>query len=171
MLSTEKYLSDFEMKHLEKTLHHFYSRAPRNTTLLWLMLYTGARPQETLNICWKHFNPTARTIFILTMKKGRDREVPIPKWLAEKLLSLPPGLPEEPIFDIKYNMFRYIWNDYRPVTKTLHCLRHTFARRLYLRTKDIQLVQSALGHRNVHTTSVYLQLQRSVSEMRIALGY
>jgi integrase len=171
MLSTQKYLLDSEVDHLEKTLQHFYLKHPRNTVLIWLMLYTGARPQETLNILWKDFDPGSRTVFIHTMKKGVDREIPIPKWLCEYILALPPGDPTSPIFKIKYDMFQLIWHDYRPVKKTLHSLRHTFAIRLYKKTKDIQLVQSALGHRHLQTTAIYLHIQRSVSEMRRALGY
>ena len=39
-----------------------------------------------------------------------------------------------------------------------HKLRHTFATHLYDRTRDLLLVQRALGHRHVATTQVYAQL-------------
>ena len=37
----------------------------------------------------------------------------------------------------------------------LHCLRHTFAVRRYLQTRDIYLVKQELGHSSVTTTEKY----------------
>ena len=37
----------------------------------------------------------------------------------------------------------------------LHCLRHTFAVRRYLQTRDIYLVKNELGHESVTTTEKY----------------
>ena len=37
----------------------------------------------------------------------------------------------------------------------LHCLRHTFAVRRYLQTRDIYLVKQELGHSSVVTTEIY----------------
>ena len=45
-----------------------------------------------------------------------------------------------------------------------HSLRHTFGTRLYARTRDLRLVQRALGHRHVTTTQVYVQLADDVLE-------
>ena len=39
----------------------------------------------------------------------------------------------------------------------LHCLRHTFAVRRYLQTRDIYLVKQELGHASVTTTEIYAQ--------------
>ena len=38
---------------------------------------------------------------------------------------------------------------------TVHSLRHTFATRLRERTKDLRVLQAALGHRHLGTTEVY----------------
>ncbi len=40
---------------------------------------------------------------------------------------------------------------------SVHTLRHTFATRLYEKTKNLRLVQRALGHRRVTTTEIYAQ--------------
>ena len=37
----------------------------------------------------------------------------------------------------------------------LHCLRHTFAVRRYLQTRDIYRVKQELGHQSVTTTEIY----------------
>jgi integrase/recombinase XerC len=52
------------------------------------------------------------------------------------------------------------------VHKKLHGLRHTFAIRLYKKTKDIRLVQVALGHRNITNTMVYADYAYSQQELR-----
>ncbi len=44
---------------------------------------------------------------------------------------------------------------------TAHSLRHRFAIRLYQRTGDIYLVQQALGHRSIASTTVYAKADRS----------
>ena len=44
---------------------------------------------------------------------------------------------------------------------TAHSLRHRFAIRLYQRTGDIYLVQQALGHRSIASTTVYARADRS----------
>ena len=44
---------------------------------------------------------------------------------------------------------------------TVHSLRHRFAIRLYQRTGDIYLVQQALGHRSIASTTVYARVDRS----------
>ena len=36
-----------------------------------------------------------------------------------------------------------------------HCLRHTFAVRRYLQTRDIYLVKKEMGHASVTTTEIY----------------
>jgi integrase/recombinase XerC len=44
---------------------------------------------------------------------------------------------------------------------TVHSLRHHFAIRLYRATGDIYLVQQALGHRSIASTTVYARADRS----------
>ncbi len=47
----------------------------------------------------------------------------------------------------------------------LHCLRHTFAVRRYLQTRDIYLVKQEMGHASVTTTEIYAQFSLRSLEM------
>ena len=46
---------------------------------------------------------------------------------------------------------------YEPKVTTFHCLRHTFAVRRYLETRDIYQVCKELGHTSIKTTEIYTQ--------------
>jgi len=47
----------------------------------------------------------------------------------------------------------------------LHCLRHTFAVRRYLQTRDIYLVKKEMGHASVTTTEIYADFSLRRLEM------
>jgi len=42
---------------------------------------------------------------------------------------------------------------------SVHCLRHSFATRLYSLSGDLHLVQRALGHRHITTTEIYVKVE------------
>jgi integrase/recombinase XerC len=42
---------------------------------------------------------------------------------------------------------------------TVHSTRHTFATNLYRQSRDLRLVQTALGHRHISTTEIYAQVE------------
>jgi len=44
-----------------------------------------------------------------------------------------------------------------------HALRHTFATQVYASTRDLRLVQQALGHQNPQTTARYAHLVEGIS--------
>jgi integrase/recombinase XerC len=53
------------------------------------------------------------------------------------------------------------WIGVAGITKPLsvHCLRHSFATRLYSLSGDLHLVQRALGHRHITTTEIYVKVE------------
>ena len=50
-----------------------------------------------------------------------------------------------------------------------HTLRHTFATDLYRETKDIRLVQKALGHSDLSTTMIYTHIVDDELEQSLKL--
>ena len=50
-------------------------------------------------------------------------------------------------------------------SKHLHSIRHTFAVRRYLQTRDIYLVKQEMGHSSVTTTEIYAKFSLRRLEM------
>lgn len=165
-LNKNKYLLEPEVERLEHILRSFQNKDARNCTLLWTCLYSGARAQEVLNLRNEDLNSYDESIFIRGLKGSNDRELPVPGWLFQRLIQEAARTRADLVFPITYNRLRQIWDFYRPVQKKLHSLRHTFAIRLYKKTKDLRLVQVALGHRNITNTMVYADYVYSQQELR-----
>lgn len=165
-LNKNKYLLEPEVDRLEYILRSFANKDPRNCTLLWTCLHSGARAQEVLNLRVEDLNTYDETVFFKGLKGSNDRELPLPGWLFQRLVQEIPNSRDNMLFPITYNRLRQIWELYRPVHKKLHALRHTFAIRLYKKTKDLRLVQVALGHRNITNTMVYADYVYSQQELK-----
>ena len=166
-LNKNKYLLDPELERLENLLLKSIQQDLRDASLLLVALATGARAQELLNVRKSDLNLYDQSIFIRGLKSSNDREIPIREELFLQILRLAEPLgSSELIFDIGYHRLRQIWKWYRPIDKKFHCLRHTFAIRLYRKTKDIRLVQVALGHRNITNTMVYADYVYSQQELK-----
>jgi integrase/recombinase XerC len=165
-LNKNKYLLPDEVAHFEKLLNANLESDPRNCLALLLALKTGGRAQEILNLKKSNLNPAEATVLIEGLKGSNDREIPLAPTFFKKLLSYANSLETDALFPITYNRFRQIWTLYRPVPKKLHSLRHTFAIQIYKKTKDIRLVQVALGHRNVMNTMIYADYVYSQTELR-----
>jgi integrase len=165
-LNKNKYLLEPEVERLEYILRSFANKDPRNCTLLWTCLHSGARAQEVLNLRVEDLNTYDETVFFRGLKGSNDRELPVQSWLFQRLVHEITNARDETLFPITYNRLRQIWELYRPVHKKLHALRHTFAIRLYKKTKDLRLVQVALGHRNITNTMVYADYVYSQQELR-----
>lgn len=165
-LNKNKYLLEDEYQRLTQILKSFENKDSRNCTLLWTALMTGARAQEILNLHKDDLNPQEQSLFIRGLKGSNDRELPVIPWLYLRLSRLANESKSRRLFEISYNRLYQIWDLYRPVHKSFHSLRHTFAVRLYKRTKDIRLVQVALGHRNISNTMIYAEYVYSQEELR-----
>jgi integrase/recombinase XerD len=148
-------------------------RAPtglRNLCLIQLMLNVGLRASEALNLQPGHIDCNSGK---LTVKQGKGRKDRI-LWLGENDLALIRRWKEKrpeskwlfPTLAGNQLDARYL----RQMVKRLagkagigkdvhpHMLRHTFATDLYKETKNIRLVQKALGHADLSTTMIYTHI-------------
>lgn len=166
-LNKDKYLLDDEYKRLMEILEHFESKDARNVLLLKLALATGARATELLNIRVKDLDKNENSVYIFGIKGSNDRELPLKKALFQGLGHLCKDKdPQDFVFGISYPRLIQIWQLYRPTHKKFHSLRHTFAIHLYKKTRDIRLLQVALGHRNIANTMIYADYVYSQQELR-----
>jgi integrase/recombinase XerD len=160
-----KFLTDDERQNLENILIEHLEDDTRNVVLLLTMLYSGARPQEILELSWNDIDVDSGEIFLATLKGGKQRFVVVPKHVCAALKRLKTLKPDKP-FGLSYSMFVNIWKTYRPCKKTIRSMRHTFAVNALKKTKNIHFVQRALGHRSINSTMVYLDYDYSTQEFK-----
>lgn len=165
-LNKNKYLLPPEVKKLKEITSHFLHQDPRNCLLIELALRTGGRATELLNLHKADLNTYDESVFIRGIKGSNDREIPLHSSFFTDLKKYSDGLTTQKLFPISYDRLHQIWEFYRPVHKKFHSLRHTFAIELYQKTKDLRLVQVALGHRNITNTMIYADYVYSQQELR-----
>jgi site-specific recombinase XerD len=168
-LNKNKYLLDFEYDRLIHILSSFEDRDFRNVLMLRMALSTGARATELLNLKVKDLDQKSKSVFIYGIKGSNDREIPLEQKFFNHILKFITTNDLEAqakVFNISYPRLVQIWLNYRPVHKSFHALRHTFAIRLYKKTRDIRLLQFALGHRNIANTMIYADYVYSQEELR-----
>ena len=164
-------LTTEEQERLLLQLNHSRLLDLRNLCMLKLMVDNGLRISETIHlgvrdIDWK------RGSFIVRQGKGnRDRVLYLndenlallKRWKKERPIQcslLFTTMQGHPVYDV------YIRQVVKRLTKKAaieknvhpHTLRHSFATDLYRHTKDIRLVQKALGHADISTTMIYTHI-------------
>jgi integrase len=173
-INQTKYLFPDEVKRLQVALvprgfdhMHLNTNVRRDRLVIRFALSTGARASEILNVKKSDLNLFSRSVFIRGLKGSADRQMPLKKYFFLELLRYSKTFNDERLFPIKYHcLTQRIWPKFRPVRKKFHSLRHTFAIRLYHETKDINLVKTALGHRSLQNTMVYLEYHYMLEEMK-----
>lgn len=150
--------SDQQVKFLDVCRKELGGKYNQYIMYFLCLYYTGGRSKEVLGITPKDLkfgrNPN---IFLRGAKGSNDRSIPIPIELGDKLKSMCDALgADDKLFSFSYgharDRFKYIFN----FGLGLHCFRHTFGVNMYRKSKDIFLVQSLLGHKNINNTTVYV---------------
>lgn len=164
-LNQFKHLSDEELAHLKRNTK---TSSLRDRTLIHILIHTGARATEVLNITPQDLNHKDKTVFIRGLKNSADRELPLPPRLFEALAALAllncdTGL----VFPIKYQRLKQIWDWHCPVRgKGPHAARHTVGINLYKKTNNLNLVKLVLGHRSIANTMIYSEYVFSKRELK-----
>nr|BFD59647.1 hypothetical protein CKG001_17540 [Bdellovibrio sp. CKG001] len=182
IITPEKVLNSDEEKNLRRLCDRLMGtqKDHRNAVMILLALECGLRASELLRLCIRDVDFVHGSVAIKSLKGSNARVLPISKRLtaeirahvlraykAEHAAQIPKDLS---VFKISYPRFEQVWRMFRPSPlKTLHCLRHTFAVNTYLRTRDIMLVKTALGHRRIENTMVYVNYIYAQDAMRKAL--
>lgn len=163
-ITKEKFLNPSELKYFYKIIS---KATPFNRLLIKMLLHTGARAQEILNIQANDLDLENKTVMIRGLKKSNDRELPLPPQLFAKLLEQSRVEPTRPVFDISYIRLYQIWNEHCPTRgKGPHAARHTVGINLYKKHNNLNLVKLVLGHKSITNTIIYSEYVFKTSELR-----
>ncbi len=177
-------MSDTEVARLLKATGKDRGPLARRDELMFrLMLGTGIRLGSLVALNIEDADVRAGTLRIRA-KGGTEQTVYLNAGLRRALAQRAKGLAGFPMFRsargrrIGPRQVQMRFGHWRrraglPPAFTVHCLRHTFATRLYHQTRDLHLVREALGHADVGTTQRYAavderRLQAAVTRRRSA---
>jgi integrase/recombinase XerD len=164
-----KFLTESEIEKLFSVIDTSTKIGFRDYTMLYLMLMTGLRVSELLNLTIHDVDLHFSTITVRMGKGRKDRIVPLNSAVRSVLQKyLSEVKPEKGLFDNKNSPksrrgVLYIIRKYCKLAKiekkvTPHTFRHTFATLLLRKGESVRLVQSLLGHSNISTTAIYLHI-------------
>ena len=173
-------LDQEEQESLINVFNERYPTAYRNKTMVKLMLAIGLRLSEALNLQWDHINLMTGKLKVVDGKGAKDRMLwinnetleDLKRWkerqseeLNKREIENPPelvftSLKGKRLNDANFRKMIYKYSDKAGVKKNIspHTLRHSFATDLYRETKNIRLVQKALGHEDLSTTMIYTHI-------------
>ena len=161
----------------ERLLDQFnlrYITPQRNKTMIQLLLNTGLRLAEMTNLEWKDIDLMTGQVKVVEGKGLKDRIL----WLDEETLTMlgkwkQRQFKEWDKSDLVFTTrtLRQLdgkavrsmiktYSDKAGIKKhiTTHSLRHTFASDLLRDTKNIRIVQKALGHADISSTQIYTHI-------------
>lgn len=171
IITKDKFLTEKEVKSMFDMLKNSKTIPFKTRVLIEMAYYTGARASELLDLRLSDMIPDSKSVFIYGLKGGLSRELPIPQTVWVKAHQLASNDPDGFVFGYGYEWLKKEWAKYRPAkAKVFHSLRHTFGVRLYQKTRDIHLVKTAMGHKSILSTQIYVNFAYSQNELRKALS-
>jgi integrase/recombinase XerD len=136
----------------------------RNKAMILTFCYTGLRKQELLNLKVCNIDFDRRLLSVKQGKGRKDRVIPLAERLIAPLHSQCDGKSAQDVVFSNLNP-RSV---YRVITKLSeacglqgihpHTLRHYFATRLVESGVNLRVVQELLGHADLSTTAIYLDV-------------
>jgi integrase/recombinase XerD len=146
----------------------------RDYLIILMLAFTGLRASELLHL--KPSDISDGYIFVRRGKGGKDRSIPLANALREPLFDYIANeqIPlSEPLFPIQrgrlYRIIKFYGHKAGIDDLTPHGLRHYFATRLIEQGAQLRAVQELLGHSDINTTAIYLDLVPSHLNGAIAL--
>lgn len=167
-----KVLTSKEADRFLETFNTRYAIPHRDLCLCRLMLEAGLRVGEVVAVRPEHLDMTTCRLTVREGKGAKDRVLWITDDLRDLVSSWTNRRPDSAwLFPTRHGT-QVATRQVRAMVSrraekaeiqeaarvSPHTLRHTFATRLYRRTKDLRLVQKALGHASITTTQIYTHL-------------
>ena len=173
-------LTQEEQQQLINIFNTRYFTSFRNRTMIKLFLASGLRLSEMINLRWKDINLMTGQLKVVEGKGYKDRILWISESIVEELRTWKDKQTQkldicEYVFttssrsklnDRNVRRMIYQYSERAGITKRMspHIFRHTFASDLLRDTKNIRLVQKALGHSDLSTTMIYTHIVDSELE-------
>ena len=167
-------LTEYEQGQLINIFNTRYFNSFRNRTMIKLFLASGLRLSEMINLRWKDINLMTGQLKVIEGKGSKDRILWISESIVEELRNWKEKQSQklsrcEYVFTTSSkkklddrNIRRMVaeYSEKAGITKNVspHTFRHTFASDLLRATKNIRLVQKALGHEDLSTTMIYTHI-------------
>lgn len=168
-----EFMSEEEIKKFLDAVDNadFKNNTTRNKLIIKIIIFTGIRVSEAINIKLKDINEENDLYIIRIRAKGNKyRVVMVKKELIDTLLKTMPinysskenllftnkkGTPLTQAYVSRIVEQILFKAGIRKQKNGAHMLRHTFATLLYKKQKDLVLVQEALGHASLQTSRIY----------------
>jgi len=136
--------------------------ANRDSLIILVFAYTGMRRAELLSLCVRDINFHTHMIRVKG-KGGKERVIPIIECLYERLQEYTKRMqPGDRLFPIQP---RRLWKIVTKYARAAgvdnfhpHSFRHYFATQLVEANVNLKTVQELLGHADISTTAVYLDV-------------
>jgi len=163
-------LTDEERQKLLRIPNKRYPTGLRNYCIMLIIFDGGLRSSEIVNLHMNNINLNNGQIKVVQGKGRKDRILwvngetlqQLKKWIERKpdseyVFCTLQGLK---LSDSYLRAFFARYGKRAGIKKRVHphMLRHSFATDLYRQTKDIRLVQKALGHSTISTTMIYTHI-------------
>lgn len=161
-----RFLSAEEIVRLQKELTRQTRTTPHAAGALRLLLLTGCRRSEILNMKWEQVDLT-KGVFKMPDSKTGARYVPLNDSAIKVLRKIPrvgdcPYVIANPRTGKGLQDLNRTWRRVRKYTKLedvrLHDLRHTFASRAVEAGLSLIVISKLLGHKQLQTTQRYAHL-------------
>jgi site-specific recombinase XerD len=142
----------------------------RDILLIELAVNSGMRREELAKLTPGDIH----TNFLIAHGKGmKDRTIPLPSHIAEKLQQFIKGMsPNQSVFGMDARSITnkvYRFAKAAGVNLHTHSLRHRYATHLLELGADVRSVQKLLGHAELGTTQVYLDMTDKHARQAVAL--
>ena len=146
----------------------------RDIAIIYTLAYTGVRRAELLSLTTRNIDLNARTIRVIG-KGDQERIIPMCDHLYNVLLPYCKSIPNSTrLFPIAARRLCALIARYAEVAAVPHLhphnFRHFFATQLVESGVPLHAIQKLLGHRDISTTAMYLDLvpahlQRAVDKL------
>jgi integrase/recombinase XerC len=153
------------------------AEAERDRMLVELLLGTGIRIGSALALDVPDLDFAHGEIRLRTTKNDRPCTAVMPAVLVKRLRAFVAGRTDGPVFlagghriSMRHAQRRLArWFAAAKIEgRSAHALRHTFATTLLGRTGDLRLVQAAMNHASIVSTTIYTTVDRA--KLRAAVG-